>query len=163
MSNLKYLEIDSTYRNRNQYPDPADFVVFLSQSGTKSSYDACDPVSAAAPIIVWSPDDYKSLSLTVQANPTNTLTQFIVYSPIASLLSKVIDYHNGQSIDVTGTVTGTGTIIGWDFLSTDGTNNSFIITITPSLSGSLTMVKVVMELFFFADDWASLNVLKTRL
>jgi hypothetical protein len=46
----KYLELDSTYRNRNQYPNPADFVVPYQISG---SYNDCvqsfDPVCLSAP------------------------------------------------------------------------------------------------------------------
>jgi hypothetical protein len=46
----KYLELDSTYRNRNQYPNPADFVVPYQISG---SYNDCvksfDPVCYSAP------------------------------------------------------------------------------------------------------------------
>ncbi len=46
----KYLELDSSYRNRNQYPNPADFVVPYQISG---SYNDCvqafDPVCLSAP------------------------------------------------------------------------------------------------------------------
>lgn len=46
----KYLELDSTYRNRNQYPNPADFVVPYQISG---SYNDCvqsfDPVCLSTP------------------------------------------------------------------------------------------------------------------
>lgn len=46
----KYLELDSSYRNRNQYPNPADFVVPYQISG---SYNDCvqafDPVCLSTP------------------------------------------------------------------------------------------------------------------
>lgn len=46
----KYLELDSTYRNRNQYPNPSDFVVPYQISG---SYNDCvqsfDPVCYSTP------------------------------------------------------------------------------------------------------------------
>lgn len=49
----KYIELDSTYRNRNLYPQPADFVVDISQSGVKSRVQAQDVVSDAAPVLLW--------------------------------------------------------------------------------------------------------------
>ena len=45
MSNTRYLEIDSTYRNRNDWPLPANFEVPISQTGRKNIYNALDPVS----------------------------------------------------------------------------------------------------------------------
>ena len=55
MSNTRYLEIDSTYRNREEFPDPSSFNVLISQSGTRDRYQALDPVSDAAPLEVWVP------------------------------------------------------------------------------------------------------------
>ena len=56
MSNARYIEIDSTYRNRNEWPNPAEFEILISQSGRKDKLNAEDPVSLAAPIgISWSP------------------------------------------------------------------------------------------------------------
>ena len=45
MSNTRYIEIDSTYRNRTDWPLPANFEIRLAQSGTKGKLDALDPVS----------------------------------------------------------------------------------------------------------------------
>jgi hypothetical protein len=55
MSNTRYIEFDSTYRNRNEWPEPAEFEVLISQSGRKGQYDAVDPVSLSTPInnFVW--------------------------------------------------------------------------------------------------------------
>jgi hypothetical protein len=48
----KYLELDSTYRNRNQYPNPSDFVVPYQISG---SYNDC--VQAFDPVCLSSPQE----------------------------------------------------------------------------------------------------------
>jgi len=46
----KYMELDSTFRNRNQYPNPADFVVPYQISGSyNTSIEAFDPVCLSAP------------------------------------------------------------------------------------------------------------------
>ena len=134
MSNLRYLEIDSNYRNRTQYPDPADFVVFLSQSGTKSACNARDPVSLAAPNRVWSPASYVLPVGTVKASFVNNASHFIVSYPV-NTVSKVIDYYVGSPIKVTNmTIVSIGVISDWDFLSTDGVVDCFIVDISPSVS-----------------------------
>lgn len=53
MSNTRYLEICSDYRNRNLYPYASQFEVEISQSGTKDKYTALDPISDAAPLFVF--------------------------------------------------------------------------------------------------------------
>lgn len=53
MSNARYLEVDSSYRNRNEYPQAGKFVVPISQTGRKGPIQAVDPVSEAAAENVW--------------------------------------------------------------------------------------------------------------
>ena len=48
MSNTRYIEFDSQYRNRNEWPKPAEFEIPISQSGTRDRFNALDPVSDAA-------------------------------------------------------------------------------------------------------------------
>jgi hypothetical protein len=46
----KYLELDSTFRNRNQYPNPSDFVVPFQISGSYNNcIEAFDPVCLSFP------------------------------------------------------------------------------------------------------------------
>lgn len=49
----QYIEMDSTYRNRVAYPNPAQFVAEMSQSGKKNNVSALDPTSNNAPINYW--------------------------------------------------------------------------------------------------------------
>ena len=53
MTGNKYIEIESTYRNRTQYPLPAQFIVNLNQSGAKSKQSALDPVCDSTPLLVF--------------------------------------------------------------------------------------------------------------
>jgi hypothetical protein len=53
MSAMRYIEFDSTYRDRNLYPLPSVFEISISQSGQKSKIAALDPVSDASPSLVW--------------------------------------------------------------------------------------------------------------
>lgn len=50
MANARYIEIDSTFRNRKEWPNPAEFEILISQSGRKDRLQAHDPVSTAAPL-----------------------------------------------------------------------------------------------------------------
>lgn len=51
MVNHRYLEFDSTYRDRTLYPLPSSFSINISQSGLKSKLTATDPISDAAPLL----------------------------------------------------------------------------------------------------------------
>ena len=53
MSTNRYFEFDSSYRNREEYPNPANFVVEFTQSGQADAKTAKDPVSNASPILSW--------------------------------------------------------------------------------------------------------------
>ena len=53
MSSARYIEFDSTYRDRTLYPLSSDFVVEMSQSGQGTKLSARDPVSDASPILIW--------------------------------------------------------------------------------------------------------------
>ena len=44
MSNTRYIEINSTYRDRSIWPLAAEFEIPISQTGTKSIKTAVDPV-----------------------------------------------------------------------------------------------------------------------
>ncbi len=50
---MRYIEFDSTYRNRNLYPLTSVFEINISQSGTKNKFEALDPVANASPSLVW--------------------------------------------------------------------------------------------------------------
>ena len=60
MSTTRYIEIDSTYRNRNKWPNPAEFEVIVAQSGRKNKMNADDPVSDSAPInnFYWKSNEF---------------------------------------------------------------------------------------------------------
>lgn len=68
MSAPQYLEINSAFRNRSEYPLPGEFDVFFSQSGTKNKYTANDPVCTSAVRLIWTP--FKPVSGKVVPYPT---------------------------------------------------------------------------------------------
>jgi hypothetical protein len=106
MSNIvKYIELDSTYRNRNLWPEPAQFEVQISQTSS-NQYNALDPVSLATPLKIWSPkyfnntsnpsiNEIKLLVETVyHSSDTNTAQTFIVTTD-SDTLQQIDNYYTG--------------------------------------------------------------------
>jgi hypothetical protein len=131
MLNTRYIEIDSTFRNRNEWPEPAQFELLISQTGNKDAKTALDPISTSAPIIRWIPLNIAAIAGTVLPGYNTTYNEFSLPVPIALNASKEIDYYNGCPITVGGNLTR---IQSWKFLSSNGINDYFNVTISPSLS-----------------------------
>jgi len=115
----KYLELDSTYRNRNQYPNPADFVVPYQISG---SYNDC--VQAFDPVCYSAPFEQGSGATLVNANTvqliqltSSSVDNFYIkyYIGLINTLvnPRVIQYSkitNYVGLTLTATVSGTFTL-----------------------------------------------------
>ena len=61
---VKFLELDSNYRDRNAYPNPADFQVNISQTGMRNNTNALDPVTLGYPVVTFCPSDIPAGGLT---------------------------------------------------------------------------------------------------
>ena len=90
MTRQSFLELDSSYRNRNLDPKVSDFTVTLSQSGIKSQANAIDPVSNAYPVNVFnfktSPVDVNTVSF----NKTLTLDSFLTTPSVVNTSSTTV-------------------------------------------------------------------------
>ena len=53
MSNNRYIEFSSTYRNRNIWPLASEFEIPIAQSGRNNESEALDPVSDSMPCFAW--------------------------------------------------------------------------------------------------------------
>ena len=143
MSNLRYLEIDSTYRNRTLFPLPSIFEVLISQSGTRDKLHAYDPISVSAPLIRWKPSLFDSKTGTVVTNPSNSHLSCIVSFTITQSLNKKANYYASQPVNITA-ITTNNMIETWDYISTDTNNDYFLMTFkspyTPTLGDVITFV-----------------------
>lgn len=156
MSNRRYLEIDSTYRNRKQYPNPSNFTVLIAQSGTRDAMHAYDPVSLAAPQKRWVPNKLISpfISGTVDtpANaPLNTPGEFVMCVLIGNNAVKDPGYYVGAPIEIASPAPPeTVKITGWSYLSTNATHDCFTVTVSPAFSatpsGSVTFLPDTTDL-----------------
>ena len=77
MSINGFIDIDSTYRDRNTWPKSGEFEINISQSGTKQKGYALDPVCLSEPVVVWSCN-----ALTTSRPSTYQLTGQIVHPGI---------------------------------------------------------------------------------
>lgn len=130
MSNTRYIEIDSTYRNRERFPHPASFDVLISQFGSRNRFRAIDPVSDAAPMEVWIPNDIAVAGGALPPIPPPTADQFLVCWPSGTLVpeAKVNGYYNGVKIEDTG-LGEIRCISTWEFISDNGTDECFLVTV----------------------------------
>ena len=140
MSNKRYIEIDSTYRNREQYPDPSQFTVLISQSGTRDKFHAYDPVSDSAPIKEWTAGDIDDF---IVENPLPIVypysankfkvcvkTQMSAIPASTTPPNRVIDYYRGVGITISGENTS---VISSEYVNTIGGKDCFWLTVLPAL------------------------------
>ena len=109
MSNNRYLEICSEYRDRNRFPLPGQFEIPISVNGRNSINNAIDPVSLGVPIISWTsnnlstslPSQYKILC-TIEAKTTRlsglTDTSVFIINSV-NRLQQLENYYIGLIVE----------------------------------------------------------------
>ena len=130
---IKYLDIDSTYRNRNQFPNPGQFNVINSQNGNNMTLStSLDPISTAAPIITYIPSTL-NLSGNIQIVSSSTDNKINIYFDTSYNASKTTNYFRGATLISPSNYGGPVKIDTWDYLNTSEGYDYFVITFTPSL------------------------------
>src|SRR6056300_1719261 len=76
----RYLEIDSTFRNRNTWSIPGEFEIPVSQSGRGNNVTARDPISDSAVILHWEGNNF-------QSNTSPSISIQITVEPATSRIS----------------------------------------------------------------------------
>jgi len=103
MSNTRYLEIDSAFRNRNEWPLPGKFQIPISQTGSKNINNALDPVSLSVPLQVWTSNNF-----TIGGGASSSLTGTILYTSAAPpVTAPTIKYSSDLSTITIRCLTGT--------------------------------------------------------
>ena len=102
MSHTRYLEFDSTYRDRSLYPLESDFIVEMAQSGQKSKLNATDPISEASPILIWNNNFVSNLpyqnfisDLIVSSSPSSQGNSVITLLDPNNSLRQVRNFYVG--------------------------------------------------------------------
>ena len=109
MTTTRYLEFDSTYRDRNQYPNPANFLIEISQTGQKSKENAVDPITLASPILYWNTsfdESVASLSVNITGidfvNSPSDQNLFLIIGAQGDF-RKTVNYYDGAVLQLTDT------------------------------------------------------------
>lgn len=142
MSNARYLEIDSTYRNRNEWPDAGDFVVPISQTGRKGPLDAVDPISDSAAETTWVANAFTAnaagavINLTVLALApgTATGTTTLIVSAPPGEIQTLSNYYSFAILTFAGPPALRLRVASTRFLGTDGTVDRMQVTVTGAVS-----------------------------
>lgn len=122
----KYLELESTYRNRNLFPDQGSFEVQISQSGKHDQFTAVDPITTAHPTRTFSIGD-ESISGTVRVHTAvnglnvSTQTKFIFNVLKAAIvpttsLKFTKNYYVGAVICPSTGTTAIARILEWIYI-----------------------------------------------
>ena len=124
MSNTRYIELSSSYRNRTDWPNPAQFEVPIAQSGQKTKTTALDPVSLATPKQSWCSNTFDAgtssatITLTVVSVGSSSPSAFIVTAATGKM-QPADDYYVG-AIAVNTTLSQYQRIAGYKFLGDYG-------------------------------------------
>jgi hypothetical protein len=109
MSSTRYLEFDSTYRDRTQYPNPSNFVVEISQTGQTNRDNPRDPISNASPLLFWNSsfDESKgsdTVSITdIELNNSLTDPTKVIITASSNTLRNVVNYYVGAVLKIVTT------------------------------------------------------------
>ena len=148
MSNERYIEFNSTYRNRARWPDPAEFEIPFSGSGRKGRLDALDPVSFAAPVNLWTSNYFNTTgagSATVTGNVRNTFAvipgplsdqkTFVIEAAAGNTFQKLDDYYVGAVVQDT-TNGEERRIIAYEYIGVGAGNDLVQVTVDKEFSGN---------------------------
>lgn len=174
----EYLEFNSNFRNRKLYPLPSEFVVEISQSGSKNNLTALDPVCESAPLEIWNPSvvftsigseftGYVLSHTPFTAGSTTTRTILTISIPQATvnLVSKTTNYYSGSVIEFN---LGSGNfeyerILEWRYLYTNTTPNPdediFLVVLYSQVSVAAIQSNVVIKIKDSSDFTDSNNLI----
>jgi hypothetical protein len=123
----EYFEINSAYRNRKVWPNPANFTIEISQSGVANRLEAADPVCDSSILISWSPFVIPVTGNVAPFPPVPfigsvTAGNVVVIRSAANFLgSDIENYGTGLVIEFTNAAPAyfkRARIISWRFLCT---------------------------------------------
>lgn len=157
MSNSRYLEFDSTYRDRNDWPNPGEFGIKYSMSGRKGQLDALDPVSTSVPVIQWTSNYFNRnvagniVYVAVEAGPG--LTQPVTWATDVSTViitsgtggtyyfQEFDNYYTNAVLTLElagGTTTVSRRIVAYKYLYTNAAGlNVSQVTVSPAFNDSV--------------------------
>ena len=143
MSNAKYIELDSTFRDRKLWPEPSEFECPIAQCGVPNeARNAINTVSFAAPLVTWTSNRFDAstpgssvLSGTVETVSTGgikawTNSQTVLISiPNPSAPQEAPDYYAFAPIHQTAS-NERSTVITSTYMGLVGGIHKLLVTLT---------------------------------
>lgn len=143
----RYLEFDSTYRDRKMWPLPSQFEILISQTGQNNRYNAKDPVSNASPIFTWNNSFQETTAsnttgavITVTAasgTPSESGETTFQITAAAGILRQPKNFYVGCTLSIlSGGVTYSRRILHYEYLG-GGPPQVAIVTLNSALPDAL--------------------------
>lgn len=132
MQQVKYIDIDSSYRDRSIHQNPAKFDVEISNTGMKSNDRSTDPVTNAYPDLVFRPDDFTTTTLTIDhtfpVTFSSNQSNFVVKGGITTV--NVDGYYVGAVLIFDSAINlNFYRIVGWKHMYTAGADIFFRVIV----------------------------------
>ena len=151
MSTARYIEVDSSYRNRLEWPNPAEFEMLISQTGRKDRNNAVDPVSTASIQKRWTSNSFNTTGGPPNSTVSGTITAidapgFGASGDSRSVITLTAStsntfqqtenyYNNAVAVVVPAVASGSARIIKYKYLGTNSSGRDRVqITVTPAFS-----------------------------
>lgn len=130
---IKYIDLNSTYRNRTIDPIPSSFTINISQTGLNNRYSAVDPVTDAYPLIPFILSD-EDQTVNIEG-PPNNIGNSSVQTLIVSIDSASENIFNENYFKGAVLYTDAGMvsrILEWKYLYTNLNLSYFQVSIDPN-------------------------------
>ncbi len=150
MSTARYIEVDSSYRNRLEWPNPAEFEMLISQTGRKDRNNAVDPVSTASIQKRWTSNAFNTTGPAAMVSGTVTVidgpgfgasgdsrTVITLTATGVNTFQQIENYYNNAvAVVVPAVASGSARIIKYKYLGQVGGSGAdrVQITVTPAFS-----------------------------
>lgn len=141
----RYLEIDSSFRDRNTWPNASEFEIPVSQSGRAGNTTARDPISDSAAITFWEGNNFQSdtpgsISIQITVEPAASRIsaasgQFtIIASATAGQLQTADEYYlHAVAVNNATTPAESRRIVKYEYLGNDTARITFVDKFPTSL------------------------------
>jgi hypothetical protein len=153
MSNARYLELDSRFRNREEWPHPGEFEVPMSQTGTKNHMTALDPVSEASDLSSWRSGTFSLISSYPTSMNLSVAVESTIPAPSLGLSGDAVvvimtsrcgalhlepDFYTKAVMQSRTDPTSRVRISAYEFLGTDGVKDRGRFTLEGTLAAVTT-------------------------
>jgi hypothetical protein len=174
MSKTKYIEFDSSFRDRSRWKKAAEFEIPVSQTGRKTASSAIDPVSLAASLLNWIPNTFDALSPSHKITVTvasvfipgigdSADQNNVIVTGIPGQLQIIDNYYNrAVAVSTSPTPDERSRIISYTYLGNDraefSLHEKFVTSLSPGDAIDIidpTDISSIVEPTFFIPDGKS--------